>query len=422
MISKFLIFREFGNNFIVVDKFRKDIYFLEKDVFKTLKYGRYDKIEDPNGLITNILEYLNPKKSKPNLIRTANYKSLDDAFYDFDIPIFCTIETTNACNLNCTHCYHGSFLNKKKELLDLKLIESISNQLYKLGTIVVTLTGGEFFLRDDYVKILEIFTKYDFLILVFTNGILLNEDKRNVLDSFSVDLVQVSLYGEHEFETEIQQNTNFKLAFENLISAQENFFATTVVLTPLQNNYPFIESLVKKLKSRGIQYSFNASINPSREFSTENLINCIDTDEKYLNNLSQIGDLAKPQKRNSIYTKPCNAGRNIIHINYEGDVNPCISWPKYIGNVKKEQIENLYNSRILKDIRSIKISDIHKCHSCKNSLNCNICLGSNYLINGDWNIPNERLCIHNSILQSLYRQKEGKGATAPISPAIFQYQ
>lgn len=405
MISKFLIFRKFDDNFIVVDKFRKDIYFLEKDVFEALKYGYYDKIEDPNGLITNILDYLNPKKTNSDLIKSANYKSLDDAFYDFDIPIFCTIETTNACNLKCTHCYHGSFLNKKKELLDLKLIESISNQLYKLGTIVVTLTGGEFFLRDDFVKILEIFTKYDFLIQVFTNGILLNEDKRNALDAFGVDSVQVSLYGEHEFETEIQQNVNFKLAYENLISAQENFFTTSVVLTPLLNNYPFIESLVKNLKSRDIPYSFNASINPSREFSIENLKHSIDNNEKYLNNLFQIGDLAKPQKRNSIYTKPCNAGRNIIHINYEGDVNPCISWPEYIGNVKKEQIKNLYKSQILKDIRSIKISDIHKCHNCNNSLHCNICLGSNYLYSGDWRNPNERLCKHNSILRCLYRQE-----------------
>ena len=361
MISNFLLFRKFNNDFIVIDKLRKDIYFLEEDVFELLKCGDYNKIEDPKGLITNILDYLNPKKNKVNLssIKSHKYNSLDDTFYDFDIPIFCTIETTNNCNLKCTHCYHGSYLNKKTKLLDLKYIDSISNQLYQLGTIVVTLTGGEFFLRNDYIKILEAFSKYDFLIQVFTNGILLNRGERNILDTFGVDLVQISLYGEHEFETELQQNANFKRAYENLISAQENFFTTVVVLTPDFNNYYFIESLVKKLKSQSIQYSFNTSLNPNRDFSTENLKHCIDNDKKYLNKLFQIGDMARPKKRNSIYRKPCNAGRNIIHINYEGNVSPCISWPEYIGNVKEVQIENLYKSQKMKDIRSIKISDIY---------------------------------------------------------------
>jgi radical SAM protein with 4Fe4S-binding SPASM domain len=403
MVSKYLIFRRFDNNFIVIDKFRKDIYFLEEKVFETLRLGFSDNIEDPDGLIKNILDYLNKNKSKLdiNSIKSHNYNSLDDAFYDFNIPIYCTIETTNACNLKCTHCYHGSLLNKKTELLNLKFIESISNQLYHLGTIVVTLTGGELLLRNDYAEVLEAFSTYDFLIQVFSNGILLNEKKRNILDEAGVDLVQISLYGEHEFETELQYNSNFRKAYENLISAQENIFSTVVVLTPTINNFPFIESLVRKLKSYNIHFSFNTCLYPSRDFSTKNLKDCIDNDKKYLNKLLQVGDLAKPKKRNSIYTKPCNAGRNIIHINYEGNVSPCISWPEYIGNVKEDRIENLYKSQKMQDVRSIKISDIYKCRECKNALYCNICLGSNYLYSGNWGISNEMLCKYNSILRSL---------------------
>ena len=112
MISKYLIFRKFDNNFIVIDKLRKDVYFLEEEIFVTLKHGSYDNIEDPDGLIKNILDYLKINNSKFDIksIKSNNYSSLDDAFYDINIPIFCTLETTNACNLKCAHCYHGSSL------------------------------------------------------------------------------------------------------------------------------------------------------------------------------------------------------------------------------------------------------------------------------------------------------------------------
>ena len=403
MISKFLLFRKFNNSFIVLDKLRKDIYFLEKKIYENLQNGNYEDIDDSSGFITNILDYYYTNASELNLksIRYQNYDSLDKAFSNFSIPISCTIETTNACNLHCAHCYHGSSLNSKTELLSLELIESISDQLYELGTIVVTLTGGEIFLRNDYSEILKYFSKHDFLIQVFSNGILLGKEERDNLDRFGVDLVQISLYGNNEFETEIQLNTNFKRAYKNLIDAQQNSFTTVVVLTPFLNNFSFIQSLVKKLKSENIKYSFNIGLNPGRDFSTKNLKQCIDYNKGYLQKLSYIGDVIKPKKRKSIHTKPCNAGRTIIHIDYKGNISPCISWPEYIGNAKEDLIKNIYTSEKMQNIRLMKVSDINKCRTCRNALNCNICLGSNYLYSGDWRTPNEMLCKHVSILRGL---------------------
>lgn len=402
MNNKFILFRRFDNKFIVLDKLRKDIYFLEKKVYETLQHGDYKIIDDPNGLLTHILNYYtNSSEIDQKSIRCPNYSSLDKAFSNFSVPISCTIETTNMCNLQCTHCYHGSSLNNKTEILNLAHIESISTQLHELGTIVVTLTGGELFLRNDYEEILKCLSKYDFLIQIFSNGVLLGKEERNILDMYGVDLVQISLYGTDEFETELRLNKNFERAYKNLIETKHNNFTTVVVLTPLLGNFSFIQSVTQKLKKENIKYSFNIGLFPSRDFSTENLKRSIDYDKSYLEKLSRVGDVLKPKKRKSIFTRPCNAGRTIIHIDCKGNVSPCIAWPEYVGNVREYLIKNLYKSEKMQNIRSIKVSDINKCRTCDHALNCNICPGANYLYSMNWKTPNEMLCNHVSILRSL---------------------
>ncbi|MBI3123052.1 MAG: radical SAM protein [Ignavibacteriales bacterium] len=402
MNNKYLTFRKFDNKFMVLDKLRKDIYFLEKKVYEVLQEGDYKSIDDPNEFLTHILNYYtNTPEIDEKSIRSTDYTTLDKALYNFKVPISCTIEITNTCNLKCMHCYHGSSLNHKIEILDISDLENIFSQLYELGTIVITLTGGEFFLRNDYVQILNCLSKYDFLIQIFSNGILLGKEERKVLDMYGVDLVQISLYGTDEFETELRLNKKFEKAYENLIDSKQNNFTSAVVLTPYLSNYPFIQSVSRKLKKENIKYSFNIGLFPSRDFSTDNLKQSVDYDKAYLEKLSKIGEVLKPKKRKSINIRPCNAGRTIIHIDYNGNVSPCIAWPEYVGNIKECPISNMYNSEKMQNIRSIKISDIIKCRTCDHVLNCNICLGANYLYSMNCMAPNDMLCYHSSILRSL---------------------
>jgi MoaA/NifB/PqqE/SkfB family radical SAM enzyme len=66
------------------------------------------------------------------------------------VPFSVVFEITDQCNLECLHCYQG---NGGKEGLGFYEIKSILDDLEKLGTMKVTLTGGEPLLREDFTEI-----------------------------------------------------------------------------------------------------------------------------------------------------------------------------------------------------------------------------------------------------------------------------
>ena len=69
------------------------------------------------------------------------------------IPFSVVFEITDRCNLKCLHCYQE---NGEKEELSFREIKVILDDLEKLGTMKVTLTGGE--------PLLKILPRYSFTV------------------------------------------------------------------------------------------------------------------------------------------------------------------------------------------------------------------------------------------------------------------
>jgi Y-X(10)_GDL-associated radical SAM protein len=74
-------------------------------------------------------------------------------------PVHVVWEITLACNLKCRHC--GSRAGKRR-VSELSTAEAFSviDQLAALGTREITLIGGEAFLRQDWVKLVERITSH----------------------------------------------------------------------------------------------------------------------------------------------------------------------------------------------------------------------------------------------------------------------
>lgn len=88
-------------------------------------------------------------------------------------PLWVVMEPTNLCNLKCQMCDRWKWLldkNFHKDKLSTQKLFSIFNQLKKLGTKEIVLTGGEFILRKDYQKIVEKIAKLGIKPVVYTNG------------------------------------------------------------------------------------------------------------------------------------------------------------------------------------------------------------------------------------------------------------
>lgn len=113
-------------------------------------------------------------------------------------PVSGFFELTSRCNLRCRMCYvcgiddHKLLINK--ELSAARWIE-LGKEARDAGVLFITLTGGEIFIRKDFWQIYEAFTQMGFIITLFTNASLLNDDMILRLAKNPPLKVSITLYG-----------------------------------------------------------------------------------------------------------------------------------------------------------------------------------------------------------------------------------
>ncbi len=94
------------------------------------------------------------------------------------------LAVTDRCNLRCQYCMPAQGINivDRKELLTYKEMYRITRVLSELGVNKVRLTGGEPFVRKDFVKFLEMLDFNDLLdeINITTNGALIRKHIKTI--------------------------------------------------------------------------------------------------------------------------------------------------------------------------------------------------------------------------------------------------
>lgn len=106
-------------------------------------------------------------------------------------PLRVHFEITSECNCNCKHCYQGNSFIKPSQL-STNNIYKILTDLSESGVFCISYTGGEPFLRKDFIDILKETNRRGFHISLSTNGSLINEQTASILSDLNVE-VQVSL-------------------------------------------------------------------------------------------------------------------------------------------------------------------------------------------------------------------------------------
>ncbi|MEE9523617.1 MAG: radical SAM protein, partial [Thermodesulfovibrionales bacterium] len=95
------------------------------------------------------------------------------------VPVNATLELTYRCNNRCVHCYcnlpTGDKIARESEL-SLEEIEKIFDELKEMGCLWLLITGGEPLLRDDFSQVYLAAKSRGFLVTVFTNGILVDDE------------------------------------------------------------------------------------------------------------------------------------------------------------------------------------------------------------------------------------------------------
>jgi len=96
------------------------------------------------------------------------------------MPEFVTFFVTDKCNFKCSYCFFHDNLNKNTNELNLEEIEKISKGMDEF--IILDITGGEPFIRDDISDIVKIFYENNKImnVVIVTNGWFSEKIKKHV--------------------------------------------------------------------------------------------------------------------------------------------------------------------------------------------------------------------------------------------------
>jgi radical SAM protein with 4Fe4S-binding SPASM domain len=107
-------------------------------------------------------------------------------------------EINDACNLRCSHCYHGTKVIKEGAIGLERLLEDIEGLKAVIGhdyQIVVRMSGGEVLLKKNLMDLLTRLLIEGHMTVLLTNGTLVNADTPFELMLRGVRLTQISLDG-----------------------------------------------------------------------------------------------------------------------------------------------------------------------------------------------------------------------------------
>lgn len=244
------------------------------------------------------------------------------------------LDLTKKCNFRCNHCYH-TFESYDQNDLSLDEIKILFETLEKIGVFKLVLSGGEPLLRQDIWDILELGKQHNFLIEIYSNGYLIDDNTVIKLKQYPVALLSFSYYGDEASTTKV---TNNSLAHARLMNAAELCKANNIVFefkyTILKENIDSIAYAREFCKTHSIPLSFELCITPKLNGSTDNLRSKI-TEEEYIRVFSEHKDimLYPPVKNNETDEVQCSAAKYSLYCDYSGEIFPCVSWRTSLGHI-----------------------------------------------------------------------------------------
>jgi AdoMet-dependent heme synthase len=116
---------------------------------------------------------------------------MNDKAMKMGIPLSVHIDVTYRCNERCVHCYLDH--DDKGEMTTVE-IRSVLDQLAEAGVFFLVFSGGEVFMRQDFLEIVEYARRLQFNVKVKTNGVMIHEYEAGRLKQLGVEQVQLSVY------------------------------------------------------------------------------------------------------------------------------------------------------------------------------------------------------------------------------------
>jgi radical SAM protein with 4Fe4S-binding SPASM domain len=315
------------------------------------------------------------------------FQEASDRALQLGVPLSVQLDLTYRCNEKCVHCYldhedHGEMTTAE--------IKHLLEEMAEAGVFILTLSGGEIFLRKDFFEILECARALTFCIKLKTNAVLIREEQAARIRELGVESIQISIYSHrpevHDAITKVPGSLRRSIKAIRFLKSQGlKVVIANVLMTENMHDYHGVRALADEL---GTDCTLDPTVTPMMDGDRSTL--ALNTGESSLRNLFRdeafVGNAAEfcapPPSSNegSMDALPCGAGHNACYVSPYGEFYPCVQFPLSCGNVREKRFIDIWrDSEQLKEVRSIRLRDLSSCSQCAHGSTCTRCPGLAFL-------------------------------------------
>jgi len=323
--------------------------------------------------------------------------------FKFGHPIQFIQYVTSRCNLRCEHCFYKETLDKKDAgEISLDLLTRTAKSMKPL--LWYSMAGGEPFIRKDLADIISKIQKETRpkIFSLPTNGwytdktfnstlsVMQRLERGNFIIFFSIDGDQAahdSIRGDNSYQK--LKETYAKLSQLKKIYPR---LSLGIIITVQDKNYKDFPELISKIDLEFKPSSISINLLRYHYKDAEKIDpKIIDGYEKAINEYEKIRNnrgynffwsfiiKAKEKRQKELILKvakkdefvtPCSAA-NLSYVGMEdGSIKACEILPNVLGNIYKEKIKTIFNSKKSKELRSEIVNKKCRCtYECAMSTN-----------------------------------------------------
>ncbi len=268
--------------------------------------------------------------------------------YNCNIPWAILMDPTSACNLHCTGCWAAEYGNKLN--MDYETLDSIITQGKELGTYMYIYSGGEPLVRKkDIIRLCEAHSECQFL--AFTNGTLIDEEFADEMLRVKNFIPAISVEGFEEATDSRRGTGTFKavMAAMEILKRKKLAFGTSCCYTRENAEMIGSEEYFDSMIEWGAKFSWIFTYIPVGVNAVPDLIATADQREYMYHQIRKFRS-TKPIFtmdfwNDGEYVQGCIAGgRYYLHINANGDIEPCAFIHYSDSNIHQKTLLEAYQS------------------------------------------------------------------------------
>jgi radical SAM protein with 4Fe4S-binding SPASM domain len=315
------------------------------------------------------------------------------------IPLSVQVDLTMRCNERCVHCYR--VVESRPELSGDE-VRTLLGELAAAGTLYLTFSGGEIFLRADAFDLIAHAKRLRFDVRLKSNALRVTAAGAARLRELGVRQVDVSVYSAtpavHDRVTRVEGSLARSIEGVRLLRAAGlRVRLNCPLMADTVGSYREVRALAERL---GVDCGFDPMITARNDGDAAPLGLRVRgrallpvLQDPVLNPGPEAG--TEPDARWDAGGVLCGAGHSACYVSAYGDVMPCVAMPVACGNIREAPFLDIWREAAgMRRVRSLRVRDLHTCSGCEASPFCTRCPGQALVEDGDLLGPSSAACDH----------------------------